>query len=63
VGEIHCSLAVSLCHIGSLLNQGDDVLSGIIRHHSGIRRPLFGCECNNRSWWFACLDAHHCFLS
>src|ERR1700730_16550043 len=38
-------------------------MSGVIRHHSSIRRPLFGFERNNRSRRLICLDAHHCSLS
>jgi hypothetical protein len=44
VREIHGPLAVLLCRIGSLLQQGNDAMTGIIRR---IRVPLSG-ECNNR---------------
>jgi hypothetical protein len=49
VREIHGPLAVLLCHIGSLLQQGNDAMTGIIRQHSRIRVPLLRDECNNRS--------------
>jgi hypothetical protein len=60
VGKIHGSVAVCLRQIRRFLHQGDNPMSGVIRHHSGIRGPLFRSERNNRSWCFACLDAHHC---
>src|ERR1700730_11944151 len=60
VGKIHGSVAVCLRQIRRFLHQGDNPMSGVIRHHSGIRRPVFRGERNNRSWCFACLNAHHC---
>jgi hypothetical protein len=46
VREIHGPCAVLLCRIGSLLQQGNDAMTGIIR--SRIRVPLLRGECNNR---------------
>jgi hypothetical protein len=45
VREIHGPLAVLLCRIGSLLQQGNDAMTGILRR---IRVPLLRGECNNR---------------
>jgi hypothetical protein len=36
-----------LCRIGSLLQQGNDAMTGIIRQHSRIRMPLLRGECYN----------------
>jgi hypothetical protein len=49
VREIHGPLAVLLCHIGCLLQQGNDAMTGIIRQHSRVWVPLLRDECNNRS--------------
>ena len=47
VREIHGPLAVLLCRIGSLLQHGNDAMTGIIRHHIRILMPLLRGECNN----------------
>jgi hypothetical protein len=48
VREVHGPLAVLLCRIGSLLQQDDDAMTGIIRLHSRIRMPLLRGEPYNR---------------
>ncbi len=58
VGMTDGSLALCLRCIGRSLHQGEDSASGIIRHHSGIRRPVFRGKGNYRSWGFDCFDAH-----
>jgi hypothetical protein len=55
--EIHGPLAVLLCNIGSLLQQGNNSMSRVIHYHTGIRPGLIGRERNNRSWPFG-FDAH-----
>ena len=47
--EIHGPLAVLLCKIGSLLQQGNDSMSRVIHYHTGIRSGLLGGERNNGS--------------
>ena len=48
VRQIHGPLAALLCQIGSLLHQGNDAMTGIIRQHSRILVSLLRGECNNR---------------
>jgi hypothetical protein len=43
VRKIHSPLAAFLCHIGSLLHQGNDAMTGIIR----ILVPLLRGKYNN----------------
>jgi hypothetical protein len=57
IREIHGPLAVLLCKIGSLLQQGNDSMSRVIHNHSGIRPGLLGSERNDRSWPLG-FDAH-----
>ena len=49
VGKIHGSVAVCLSQICRLLHQGDNPASCVVRHHSSVRRRLFGSERNYRS--------------
>jgi hypothetical protein len=42
VCEIHGPRAVFLRHIGGLLQQGNDAMSGVIRHNVASGRPFLG---------------------